>query len=235
MAAKPQFRTSQEVLNYYNEQDEPAWEIHRFAVSGSKNRDAIYYGTDKDTGLRKLSDELASKQSDDCENYVLLLGNMVKKEFVPVYSKVFTPYPRPDNMPVVGAYGMQPYAQNQALTEILNELRAQRAERLAELKEDEDDLAEPEDDNMLADKEKMEKIVNQIHGIMTSPVATAVLSMIGMFNKPKIQHLAGTHTTDDVNKIVETLLSKGVTPDDLAKLADMDQKQIDFLLSMLRK
>jgi hypothetical protein len=88
---------------------------------------------------------------------------------------------------------------------------------------------------MLAGQEKVEKIVNQIHGIMTSPVATAVLSMIGMFNKPKIQHLAGTHTTDDVNKIVETLLSKGVTPDDLAKLADMDQKQIDFLLSMLRK
>lgn len=235
MAAKAQFRTSQEVLNYYNEQDEPAWEIHRFAVSGSKNRDAIYYGTDKDTGLRKLTDELASKQSDDCENYVLLLGNMVKKEFVPVYSKVFTPNPKPENMPMVGAYGMQPYGQNQALNEILSELRAQRAERMAELKEDEDEIAEPEDDGILAGQEKMEKLVNQIHGIMTSPVTSAVLSMLGMFNKPQVQQLAGTHSKDDVTQIVDTLLSKGVTPDDLAKLASMDQKQIDFLLSMLRK
>ena len=235
MAAKAQFRTSQEVLNYYNEQDEPAWEIHRFAVSGSKNRDAIYYGTDKDTGLRKLTDELASKQSDDTENYVLLLGNMVKKEFVPVYSKVFTPNPKLDNAPIMGGYGMQPYGQNQAINEILNELRAQRAERMAELKEEEDELAEPEDDGILAGQERVEKLVNQIHGIMTSPVTTAVLSMMGMFNKQPVQQLAGTHTTDDVQHIVDTLLSKGVTPDDLAKLASMDQKQIDFLLSMLRK
>ena len=235
MAAKAQFRTSQEVLNYYNEQDEPAWEIHRFAVSGSKNRDAIYYGTDKEVGLRKLTDELASKQSDDCENYVLLLGNMVKKEFVPVYSKVFTPNPKLETGTMMGGYGVQSYGQNQALTEILNELRAQRAERLAELREQEDELAEPEDDGILAGQEKVERLVNQIHGIMTSPVTSAVLSMMGMFNKPQVQQLAGTHSKDDVHQIVDTLLSKGVTPDDLAKLASMDQKQIDFLLSMLRK
>jgi len=235
MAAKAQFRTSQEVLNYYNEQDEPAWEIHRFAVSGSKNRDGIYYGTDKDAGLRKLTDELASKQSDDCENYVILFGNMVKKEFVPVYSKVFTPNPKMESGPMVGLYGQQPYGQNQALTEILNEMRAQRAERLAELREDEDEHAEPDDGGILAGQEKVERLVNQIHGIMTSPVTSAVLSMLGMFNKPQVQQLAGTHSKDDVQQIVDTLLSKGVTPDDLAKLAAMEQKQIDFLLSMLRK
>jgi len=235
MAAKAQFRTSQEVLNYYNEQDEPAWEIHRFAVSGSKNRDGIYYGTDKDAGLRKLTDELASKQSDDCENYVILFGNMVKKEFVPVYSKVFTPNPKIESGPMVGLYGQQPYGQNQALTEILNEMRAQRAERLAELREDEDELAEPDDGGILAGQEKVERLVNQIHGILTSPVTSAVLSMLGMFNKPQVQQLAGTHSKDDVQQIVDTLLSKGVTPDDLAKLAAMEQKQIDFLLSMLRK
>jgi len=235
MAAKAQFRTSQEVLNYYNEQDEPAWEIHRFAVSGSKNRDGIYYGTDKDAGLRKLTDELASKQSDDCENYVILFGNMVKKEFVPVYSKVFTPNPKIESGPMVGLYGQQPYGQNQALTEILNEMRAQRAERLAELREDEDELAEPDDGGILAGQEKVERLVNQIHEILTSPVTSAVLSMLGMFNKPQVQQLAGTHSKDDVQQIVDTLLSKGVTPDDLAKLAAMEQKQIDFLLSMLRK
>jgi len=106
---------------------------------------------------------------------------------------------------------------------------------MAELKEDEDEIAEPEDDGILAGQEKMEKLVNQIHGIMTSPVTSAVLSMLGMFNKPQVQQLAGTHSKDDVTQIVDTLLSKGVTPDDLAKLASMDQKQIDFLLSMLRK
>jgi hypothetical protein len=106
---------------------------------------------------------------------------------------------------------------------------------MAELKEEEDELAEPEDDGILAGQQRVENLVNQIHGIMTSPVTTAVLSMMGMFNKQPVQQLAGTHTTDDVQHIVDTLLSKGVTPDDLAKLASMDQKQIDFLLSMLRK
>jgi hypothetical protein len=38
-----------------------------------------------------------------------------------------------------------------------------------------------------------------------------------------------------VEQIIQTLFSKGVTADDLAKLAAMPQAQIAMLLSMLRK
>jgi len=50
-----------------------------------------------------------------------------------------------------------------------------------------------------------------------------------------VQAVSGTHTEADIAQILQTLYAKGVTPDDLGKLAAMDQKQISFLLQMLRK
>lgn len=232
MAAKAQFKSSQEVLNWYADQDESAWEIHRFAVSGSKNRDSIYYGNDKDTGLRKLTDELSSKQSDDTENYVILLGNIEKKEFKPLYSKVFTPNPKQDSLPVLAGYGLAPQ-QAQINAELLNEIRALRAERMEDLQDDADELADPEDD-ILAGK-KTEVMIDKIHGIVNSPLVSTIMAMMGAFRQPQVQQISGTHTEADVNTIIQSLFAKGVTPDDLAKLAAMDQQQITFLLSMLRK
>jgi len=52
------------------------------------------------------------------------------------------------------------------------------------------------------------------------------------FMAPKVQQVSGTH---DIEQIINTLFSKGVTPDDLSKLAAMPETQIKFLLSMLRK
>jgi transcription initiation factor IIE alpha subunit len=57
-------------------------------------------------------------------------------------------------------------------------------------------------------------------------------SIVSSFSAPKVQHVSGTQ---DIEQIVQTLFSKGVTADDLAKLAAMPQAQISMLLSMLRK
>ncbi len=58
---------------------------------------------------------------------------------------------------------------------------------------------------------------------------------VASFMKPApVKQIAGVEP-DEIQKSIEILLSKGVTADDLARLAAMDQGQINFLLSMLRK
>ena len=69
-------------------------------------------------------------------------------------------------------------------------------------------------------------IITQILGLMGK--------VMGNNTPPPVTQVAGVEV-DDISKSIETLMSKGVTPADLAKLAEMDQGQINFLLSMLRK
>jgi transcription initiation factor IIE alpha subunit len=57
-------------------------------------------------------------------------------------------------------------------------------------------------------------------------------NIVSGFAAPKVQHVSGTQ---DMEQIIQTLFSKGVTADDLEKLAAMPQAQISMLLSMLRK
>jgi hypothetical protein len=57
-------------------------------------------------------------------------------------------------------------------------------------------------------------------------------NIVSSFSAPKVQHVSGTQ---DLEQIIQTLFSKGVTADDLEKLAAMPQAQISMLLSMLRK
>jgi hypothetical protein len=116
------------------------------------------------------------------------------------------------------------------MNEILSEIRALRAERIAEMEGDEDD--EPEEQPATAS--------SILAGIMQQPqvqtmIVNFITSMAGNFMKPApVKQIAGVEP-DDIAKTIETLFSKGVTPEDLAKLAAMDQGQINFLLSMLRK
>ena len=69
-------------------------------------------------------------------------------------------------------------------------------------------------------------IITQILGFMSK--------VMGNNTPPPVTAVAGVET-DDLENTIQILLSKGVTPADLAKLAAMDQGQINFLLSMLRK
>ena len=229
MPAVAQLRSAQEVLNWYNAQDENAWELYRFAVA-AKNRQNLFYGKDKADGATKLQSELMSIQPDDSENYVIVLGvvkGAKEKTFEPLISKVFVVNEKPYG---VMAGMVQPVysRQNDLNAEILNEIRALRAERLAEAE------AEAEDE---IEEEEAQTPGSILAGMMNTPqfqtiVFNLLQGLAGNLMQPKVQHVAGTM---DIEQILQTLYRKGVTPDDLAKLAAMPESQITMLLSMLRK
>jgi hypothetical protein len=104
-----------------------------------------------------------------------------------------------------------------------------RAERLAEIEEEEEEEEETPVTpgsilaGMLQQPRVQEMLINALAG------------MAGGLMRPRVQAVSGTHTEQDMEQILQTLFSKGVTPDDLVKLAAMPQSQITMLLSMLRK
>lgn len=225
MAATAQLRNASAVLNWYNEQPQAAWKIFRFSVM-AKNITGAYDGKSKDEGFEKLQTELSYIAADDYNNFVLGLYNDKDKERVaPAINKVFVLNEAPLGM--VAGYGVT-NQQAQVNNEILNEIRALRAERLAELEADDEEEEE---------EEKPVTPSSILAGMLQQPqVQQMLIAMLGNlvngFSAPKVQHVSGTQ---DVEQIVQTLFSKGVTADDLAKLAAMPQAQIAMLLSMLRK
>lgn len=227
MPAVAQLRSAAEVLNWYNEQDECAWELYRFNAV-AKNRQAIYYGKSKEDGYSKLQSELSHIHNDDCENYVLVIGSVKgakDKTFEAQFSKVFVvnekQYQPMGGMPAV--YGVSRQQQDMN-TEILNELRALRAERLQEVEEEEEEEQPATPSSILAGMLQTPQVQNMLIAMLGN--------LVSSFSAPKVQHVSGTQ---DVEQILQTLFSKGVTADDLAKLAAMPEGQITMLLSMLRK
>ncbi|NDF99778.1 MAG: hypothetical protein EB101_12880 [Chitinophagia bacterium] len=191
----------------------------------AKNITGAYDGKSKDEGYEKLQTELSYISPDDYNNFVLGLYNDKDKERVaPAINKVFVLNEAPLGM--IAGYGVS-NQQAQVNNEILNEIRALRAERMAELETDEEE-------------EEAEQPVTPssiLAGMLQQPqVQQMLIAMLGnlvnSFSAPKVQHVSGTQ---DVEQIIQTLFSKGVTADDLAKLAAMPQAQIAMLLSMLRK
>ena len=225
----PTLRSINAVLDWYNECDYAAWEL--YPIPQKKDyRINLYYGKDKDEGTEKLRNELARIQPDDYESYVLVLGAMKgtkDREFDSKVRQVFRLNEKPNYMT---GYPMPQQAQIN--NEILSEIRALRAERLAEIEEDETEEDEEEDQpatpasilaGMLQQPRVQELLINALTG------------MVGSMARPRVQAVSGTHTEQDMEQILQTLFSKGVTPDDLMKLAAMPQSQITMLLSMLRK
>ena len=225
MASTAQLRSASAVLNWYNEQPQAAWKIFRFSVM-AKNITGAYDGKSKDEGYEKLQTELSYISPDDYNNFVLGLYNDKDKERVaPAINKVFVLNEAPLGM--IAGYGVS-NQQAQVNNEILNEIRALRAERMAELETDDEEEEEAEQpvtpSSILA-------------GMLQQPqVQQMLIAMLGNivsgFAAPKVQHVSGTQ---DMEQIIQTLFSKGVTADDLEKLAAMPQAQISMLLSMLRK
>lgn len=230
MPATAQLRSANAVLNWYNDQDQSAWKIYRFTVA-EKNCTDQYNGISKDDGLERLQTALSYIAPDDYENYVIAVFNSKDKDKkAPAVNKVFVVNERPAGMGAMAGYGISPQ-QHQINTEILNELRALREQRITDEAEDEDD----EDESIVAGSDT-ERILDKVNGIINNPMIAQLLGMLvpAMVNRPA-QQISGTHTAEDLQKILETLFAKGVTPEDLAKLAAMDQGQITFLLGMLRK
>jgi len=224
MAATAQLRSANAVLNWYNEQPQAAWKLYRFSVM-TKNITGAYDGKSKDEGYEKLQTELSYISPDDYNNFVLgLFNDKDKEKAAPAINKVFVLHEAPVGM--IAGYGIT-NQQAQINNEILNEIRALRAERIAELETEEDE------------EEKEEPVTpgSILAGMLQQPqVQQMLIAMLGnivsSFSAPKVQHVSGTQ---DLEQIIQTLFSKGVTADDLAKLAAMPQTQISMLLTMLRK
>jgi len=227
MAATAQLRSASAVLNWYNDQPQAAFKLYRFSVM-PKNITGAYDGKSKDEGYEKLQSELALIANDDYNNFVLGLFNEKDKEkATPAINKVFTVNDAPLGM--VAGYGVS-NQQAQINNEILNEIRAMRAERLAEIEEEE---AEEEEEQPMTPGSILAGMLQQPR--VQEMLINALSSMAGNFARPRVQAVSGMHTEQDMEQILQTLFSKGVTPDDLLKLASMPQSQITMLLSMLRK
>ena len=223
MPANAQLRSASAVLNWYNDQPQAAFKLYRFSVM-SKNITGAYSGKSKEEGAEKLQSELALIANDDYNNYVLgLFEDKDKDKTTPALNKVFVINEQPYGVMAgynIGARGYE--------NEILSELRAIRAERL------EDKQAENRED------EEEETPSSILVGMLKQPnVQQMLIDVVGgfarNFSRPTVQAVSGTHSEADIAQILQTLYAKGVTPDDLGKLAAMDQKQISFLLQMLRK
>lgn len=212
------------VMSWYSSQPETKFAIYR----GNKVNDAYlsggYYGNDKDEASAVLESTLHEIEPSDFNVYFLKLqpDNAKSKTAAPgVTFQLHSPVQQ-SGYQVAGTNN-----NSQAMHEILNEIRALRAERLAELESDDEEEEEEPQSDMLA-------------GVLNSPQMQNIL--IGMLQNmftsaPKQpQGIAGVETSpDELQKVVEQLLVKGATVADLQKLAAMDQGQFSWLLSMLRK
>jgi hypothetical protein len=211
------------VLSWYENQAEAAFRIFR----GNKENDAYftdgYTGSDKDEGYQQLSKALAEIEPTDYNVYFVKVypsNPKAKKAGAGVTFQIHSPS--------MGAVHSQAPGQYQAMNEILSEIRALRQERMEEMETDEEEEEAPATPSSI------------LAGMLQQPQMQAILmnaiaSIAGSFMKPApVKQIAGVEP-DEIQKSIEILLSKGVTADDLARLAAMDQGQINFLLSMLRK
>ena len=225
MAATAQLRTASAVLNWYNEQPQAAWKLYRFSVM-PRNITGAYDGKDKDEGYQKLQSELSLIATDDYNNFVLgIFNDKDKEKSTPALNKVFVVNEAPLGM--IAGYGVS-NQQAQINNEILNEIRALRAERMAEMETDEE---ESEEEEAPATPSSI------LAGMLQQPqvqqlLITALGNLVGNFSRSRVQAVSGTQ---DLDTTLQILFSKGVTADDLAKLAAMPESQITMLLSMLRK
>lgn len=212
------------VCSWYASQPETKFTIYR----GNKVNDAYltggYYGIDKEEGQAVLESTLNEIESNDFNIYFLKLmpSNAKSKQAAPgVTFQLFTPQQG-------AGYAVSGYGNSQVMTEVLNEIRALRAERLAELQKDDDD------DNDEPEQTQNDFLAGFINNPQMQSMLMGILANVFTSNKP--QPIAGIESSaDELHTVVSKLLEKGATLDDLKKLAEMNQAQFTMLLGMLRK
>lgn len=212
-----------DVLGWYENQKESAFKI--FVGFKEDYCRYEYDGNDKEEGLVLLNDYLSDikKNPENTNKYLLQVYSGAKTK---TSSKKGITFQLNRSNVSVGNTGTN----DPVMREVLNELRALRAERFE--REVEDDIEEEEE----------QQPQSILAGVMNHPqVQNMIMQIVGniaaSFMQPKTNSspkLAGIEE-DDVDKILQILFSKGVTKDDLIKLASMDQSQITMLLTMLRK
>jgi hypothetical protein len=229
--------SSDGVLSWYDDQEHANYIIYRHNTKGETAR---YEGGDKETGAHRLNRFLTEIEPSDYAIYILQLIPGSKKKDATAPSVTFQLYKK------------EPFAyaqpNNYAMNELLSEIRAMKGRRN---REDLDEEEDQEDDQVMAGPIDGSKPINFLNpgqalaGILAHPMiqnllVTGIVNFMGKAmnsNTPApVTAVSGVEEdSSDMAKSLEILLSKGVTPTDLAKLAAMDQGQINFLLSMLRK
>lgn len=119
------------------------------------------------------------------------------------------------------------------LSEKINDLQ-----REIEYLKTKNELAE----NSLEDEEVEEEAQeNYLGAILGNPVVMNVLTTLAtnigtnlFTQKPKPMAMAGIEETTSLNDIINVLLEKGVTEEDLKKLSEMPKEKLSFLVSMLK-
>ena len=213
------------VLSWYEKQDNAKFVIYR----GIKENDSLvcggYFGNDKDEGMAYLDQFLSEVEATDYNIYFL------KTQPSKATTKTVTPGITFQLHKAESNYmsGIGASANAQVMNEVLNEIRALRAERLAELQDESEEEEEEEQENDL------------VAGFLKQPQMQQMLigALTQMF-MPKtvqpVQAMGAIETDQDaLNEAVQALLAKGATVSDLQKLAAMEQGQFTWLLGMLRK
>lgn len=220
------------VLTWYEEQDQAGYIIYRHNTKGETAR---YEGNDKDTGGHRLARFMSEIEPSDYAIYILQLIPSSKKKDATAPSVTFQLYKKEPSM-----YGPGMYQMNEMISKI-NAIQSRLDAEESEEEEEGEELAGPPVEPVGPQPISFDK--NFLGSIMSQPmvqtfIITQILNFMGKVmgtdTPAPVTAVAGVEI-DDLQKTIETLFSKGVTPGDLAKLAAMDQGQITFLLSMLRK
>lgn len=218
------------VLDWYNDQDETGWRIFMGRTPKSANFHAGFTGSDKEEGLDRLSETLSKIEPTDYGYYCIQLVSKSKSKDALSPMCNFQIHQPPSQ-----SYGGGGYS---GMNEVLSELRAIRQERMKQ-DQDEDEDEETGEMGMVQPQPSVQSLIAGVltHPQITNLIVNAITNIAGTFMKPgqqPVTSVAGVET-DTIEQSVQILLSKGVTPEDLQKLASMEQNQINFLLSMLRK
>lgn len=218
------------VLDWYNDQDEIGWRIFMGRTPKPANFHAGFTGSDKEEGLDRLNEALMKIEPTDYGYYCIQLisKSKAKDALAPMCNFQI-------HQPPVPSYGGG--GSYSSMNEVLSEIRALRAERMREESEDEDDQEEV--GSVQPQQPSVQALIAGVlaHPQITNLIVTAITNLAGNMIKPAQQPVtavAGVEV-DSIEQSIQILLSKGVTPEDLAKLAAMEQGQINFLLTMLRK
>lgn len=223
MAYTAQKKSAQAVLNWYEDQDESAFVVYTDYKVNPNKIYFVYRGTDKQEGAAALGRLLQEIEPTDNNTYYLQTQSGSGRKAAPGCGCTFSLYHG------AGAYHGSAYNAN---NEILSTLRGIES-RLSSLEEDEGE----EDEDPQPQQNILAGIVNSPQ--MQTAIVNFLTGIVGNFVKPgpaPVRQVAGIdEDTAALQKAIELLMSKGVTIADIEKLAAMDQGQINFLLTMLRK
>lgn len=224
MAYAAQKKTAAAVLSWYDNQDLAGYIVYTDYKTNPNKIYYVYRGTNKEEGADALNRILSEIEPTDNNTYFIQTQSPGKKP-VAGCGCTFSLYQAQN--------GFNPsyYGANNEVISKLNGISARLDALETDDEENDDDEPETTPNSILAGLVNNPQIQNVMVNFLTS--------LAGNLMKPAapgpVQQLAGVDDNQILQTAINELMLKGVTISDLQKLAAMDQGQINFLLSMLRK